>query len=126
MYNNEVLVLVLIHLQVLALVNPALYPAPPGKCGGFKCLTFKHSLGVDILTIQVSIAFEWIPDDFVDAKSILVQVVARYRQATISWTSSDQDLRRNMTSFNQNENAGWTSTYDTRPKLQHGESRIFF
>ena len=37
------------------------------KCGcDYKCVNYKHNLGIDILNIQVSITLEWTHDDFVD------------------------------------------------------------
>ena len=52
-------------------------------CGcGFKCVNLKHNLGIDILSVQLNITLEWIPEDLVDVKSTLVQVMAWCCQAT--------------------------------------------
>ena len=37
---------------------------------------FKHNLGIDILSIQVNINLEQMPDDLTDGQSTLVQILA--------------------------------------------------
>ena len=46
---------------------------PSERCGGdFKCVNFKHNLCIDILSIQVNITLEWMPEELVDGKWTLV------------------------------------------------------
>ena len=33
-----------------------------------KNVNFKHNLGIDILSIQVNITLEWMPEDLIDEK----------------------------------------------------------
>ena len=41
-----------------------------GRCGcDFKSINLKYNLWVDILSIQVYITLEWMPDDLVDGSS---------------------------------------------------------
>ena len=55
----------------------------PGRCGcNLKLVIFKHTSRVDILSISCEIALRWMPQDFTDDKSTLVQVMAWCRQAT--------------------------------------------
>ena len=55
----------------------------PRICGcHFKCVNFKHNLGVDILSVQVKSIMEWGTEDLADGKSTLVQVMAWCHQAT--------------------------------------------
>ena len=54
----------------------------PGRCDcGFKCVNFKHNLGIYILNNHVNITPEWMPEDVVDGKSTLVQIMAWCYQA---------------------------------------------
>ena len=41
-----------------------------------KCVNFKHDLVIDILSIQVNITLESMPEDLVDTKWTLVQVLS--------------------------------------------------
>ena len=50
-----------------------------GRCC---CENFKHNLGIDILSIQVNITFEWITEDPTAGNSTLGQVMAWCHQAT--------------------------------------------
>ena len=55
----------------------------PGRCGcHLKSVNFKHNLGNDISSIQVNITLEWMPEDFFDVKSALVQVMAWCHRVT--------------------------------------------
>ena len=39
----------------------------PGICGfDFKCVNFKHNMGIDIRGIQININLEWMPEDLLD------------------------------------------------------------
>ena len=59
-----------------------------GRCGcDFKCLNFKHNLWIDILNIQIGIAFEPMPENLVDGKP-KVQVLAWCRRATSHFFNS--------------------------------------
>ena len=40
------------------------------------------NLGIYILSIQINITLEWMPNDLNDSKSVMVQVMASHRQAT--------------------------------------------
>ena len=65
-----------------------LYSLAPGRCGcDFKYIIFKHNLGINILSIQVDITVEWMPDDRIDFKTALVQVMAWCRQAPSHYRS---------------------------------------
>ena len=59
----------------------------------FKCVYLKLNLGLNIFSIQVNAMLEWMPEDPIDGKSILVEVMVWccHKQA-ITWTSIDQDL----------------------------------
>ena len=49
----------------------------------FQLCTFPtHSMGIDILSIEINIILEWMPEALVDDKSTLVQVMAWCWQAT--------------------------------------------
>ena len=49
----------------------------PERCGNaFKCINFNHNIEIDIFSIQVDIALEWIPKDIVDDNSEMIQVMA--------------------------------------------------
>ena len=54
----------------------------PGRCGSnLKTVTFKFISRIDILIISCEIALRWMPQDLIDEKSKLVQVMAWCRQA---------------------------------------------
>ena len=54
-----------------------------GRCGyDFESVNFKYDLGIDILSIQINITLEWMPEDHIDGQPTLVQVMAWCRQAT--------------------------------------------
>ena len=54
----------------------------PGRCSyDFECAIVKHNLGVDSLSIHANIILEWMPEDLVEGKSTLVQVMAWCHQA---------------------------------------------
>ena len=42
-----------------------------------QCKNFKLNLGINTLSIQVPITLEWMPENFVDDNSILVQAMTR-------------------------------------------------
>ena len=45
----------------------------PERCGcGFECVNFKHNLGMDTFSIDITIALKWISEGLVDGKSSLV------------------------------------------------------
>ena len=46
-------------------------------------------MGIDVLSIQVNITMEWVPNDLFDEKSTLNGEV---KQQAITWTNVDQDL----------------------------------
>ena len=72
----------------LELINQSLTDCPPGKCDcDFKWVNLKHSLGIDVLSIPVNITLEWMPEDLIDGKSTLVQVMARCHQARSHYLS---------------------------------------
>ena len=53
------------------------YICPQGRCDcGLECINLKHNFEIDILSFQVKISLEWIPEDLTDDKSTLVQVMA--------------------------------------------------
>ena len=55
----------------------------PGRCGwNLNLVIFKLTSRVDTLSISGEIALRWMPQDFTDDKSTLVQVMAWCRQAT--------------------------------------------
>ena len=56
---------------------------PQRKCGyDFKCVDFKHNLGIDIFSIHVNITLELMPVDLIDSKLTLFQVMAWCHLAT--------------------------------------------
>ena len=78
----------------------------PGRCGcNFKCINFKHKLGIDILSIQVNFTLEWLPEDLVDCKSTsdigsgngLVP-----HGKPLTWTNVDPNLCHHMASLGYN------------------------
>ena len=55
----------------------------PVKCGyDLECVNYEHNLGIYILSNQVNITLEWMPEDVVDNKSTSVPVIAWCREAT--------------------------------------------
>ena len=82
---------------------------PRRRESDFKCVNFKHKLEIDIFIIQVNVSLELMPEDHIDGKSTLVQVMAWCHQApnpgtkTITWTRDDQDLPCHMASVGHNE-----------------------
>ena len=55
----------------------------PCRCdSNFKCLFFKHILLNIVVSISSEIALWWMPEDLIDEKSTLVQVMACCHQAT--------------------------------------------
>ena len=53
----------------------------PERCN-FKCVILQHMQMIDIVSISRSTVLRWIPKDFTDDKSTLVQVMAWCHQAT--------------------------------------------
>ena len=51
----------------------------------------KYIVGIGILSIQVNITLEWIPEDIVDIESTLVKVMAWCHEAS-TWVSVNQHL----------------------------------
>ena len=55
----------------------------PKRCGcDLKLLHFKHNWRVDILHTQANISLEWIPEDLIEGKSTLVEVIGWCHQKT--------------------------------------------
>ena len=64
-------------------ISRCFYSLVPGRFGcNLKLIIFKLTSRVDILSISCEIALSWMPQDFTDDKSTLVQVMDWYRQAT--------------------------------------------
>ena len=60
----------------------------PGRCGcNLKSVIFRLISRIDIQSISSGIALKWMPWDFTDDGSTLVQVMARCRQATSHYQS---------------------------------------
>ena len=55
------------------------------------CLFFAYNLVTDILNISCGLVLEWMPQDHINDKSILVLIMAWCIHAT--WTNVDQDPR---------------------------------
>ena len=49
----------------------------------FNCLNFKDSFGIDIMSIPVNIAMEWMPSNLVDGGPALVRVMACCHQTKV-------------------------------------------
>ena len=84
----------------------------PGRCGcNVKLVIFKLTSRVHILSIWCEIALRWMPLDFTDDKSTLVQVMAWCRQATSHYMN--QCLPRSVSPYGV-----------TRPKWVNGSYPI--
>ena len=61
----------------------------PEKCGcDFKCVNYKHNLGIDILSIEINITLKWKTKDLVEGKPTFVQVMAWCHYLSQCWTKS--------------------------------------
>ena len=76
--------------------RPRLNSLVPGRCGcNLKLVIFKLTSRLDILSISCEIALRWMPKDFTDDKSTLVEV--------ITWANVDPVLYLHMASLGHNE-----------------------
>ena len=70
----------------------------------FEHVNFEGNSGIDTLYIKANIMLECMPEDLVESKSTLVQVMTWCRQQqAITWTTGDQDFPRHMAPLYRND-----------------------
>ena len=81
--NWQNLLFTLFHQSRSVLSPNPINSSVPGRCGcDIKCVNFNHILGIDILSNQVNVTLEQMPNSLIDSKSMLVQLMALCHQAT--------------------------------------------
>ena len=75
-----------------------------------KCVIFQHILKIYTLSISSEIASRWMPQNFIDDKSTLVQVMAWCRQATSHYLSQ---VGRSILPYHQAYGIRWANEYST-------------
>ena len=69
------------------------YPLVPGRCGSnFKRLIINLKLRIRFMSISGEIAFRWMPQNIIDDKSTLVQVMACHHMASLNHDELSEDV----------------------------------